>query len=363
LKLAIIAITKGGAALGRRIWESYPEGADLYLPGKFIMPGDLGAHALGDDLAGEVKRLFKSHKGLAFIMAAGIVVRLVAPLLKDKRSDPAVVVLDEGGQYVISLLSGHAGGANELAETLAGLIGAQPVITTASDVRDTLAVDTIASMLDCVVEDHNEAKKVTAAIVNGDSVSAYTDIDDETLADRLTNVPGNLHFHDSIDEVVDSERDAALVITPVVLSDELYLALRPVAVLRPKILVVGIGCNRGTTEEEIERLFIKTFREHGLSPLSVRNVATVSEKRDEAGLLGFADKNKLKIEFIPKGRLLKAATPSGPSEKVFEKMGVYGVCEPAALLSAGAKTLLVAKKKSKNVTIAVAMAAPGAASR
>lgn len=357
MKLAIIAITKGGAALGRQIWESYPEGADLYLQGKLIMPGDEGVHAIDADLAAEVKRLFKSYKGLAFIMAAGIVVRLIAPLVKDKRRDPAVVVLDEGGQYVISLLSGHAGGANDLADTLAGLIGAQPVITTASDVQDTLAVDTIASRLGCLVEDYNEAKKVTAAIVNDESVSAYSDIDDETLDARLGRVPGNLHFYDSMDEVVDSERDAALIITPFAISDELYLALRPVAVLRPRVLVVGIGCNRGTSEAEINRLFVKTFKEYGLSPLSVRNIATVSDKRDEMGLLAFSKKYKLKIEFISKTRLLTAATPSGPSEKVFKNLGVYGVCEPAALLSAGAETLLVAKKKSKNATIAVAVAA------
>lgn len=359
MKLAIIAITKGGASLGRRIWEVYPEGADLYLPEKLIMPGDEGAKALGDDLAGEVKKLFKGYKGLAFIMAAGIVVRLMAPLVKDKHRDPAVVVLDEGGQYVISLLSGHEGGANELAEMLAELIGAQPVITTASDVLDTLAVDTLAGRLGALVEDYNEAKKVTAAIVNGESVSAYSDLDEETLAGKVGRVPGNIQFYDSIDEVIQSSPDAALIISPFAISDEIYLSLRPVAVLRPRVLVVGIGCNRGTSPGELQRLFVKTFKEHGLSALSVRNIATISDKEDEAGLIAFAKKQKLDVEFISKEKLREAATPSGPSGKVFEKMGVYGVCEPAALLSAGAETLLVSKKKSKNATIAVAMVADG----
>lgn len=355
--LAIIAITKGGSSLARRIWESYPEGADLYLRKKFVQTGDAGAKALGDDLASDAARIFKKYKRVAFVMAAGVVVRLIAPHLKDKRTDPAVVVLDEEGRYVVSLLSGHAGGANDLAAELAELIGAEPVITTASDVKDTLAVDTLARELGCAVEDWNEAKNVTAAIVNGESVAAWTDMDAEALARRLKKIPGNLHFYDSIEDLLEAGHDAALLITPYVLPDDVMLALGPVAVLRPKALVVGIGCNRGTDEGEIEALFMKTLRGHGLSPLSVKNVATVSEKRDEPGLLAFAKKHGLKVDFISRARLLAAATPSGPSEKVFKNMGVYGVCEPAALVSAGAEALLVPKRKSKNATIAVAAAA------
>ncbi|MGA2193562.1 MAG: cobalamin biosynthesis protein, partial [Nitrospirota bacterium] len=111
------------------------------------------------------------------------------------------------------------------------------------------------------------------------------------------------------------------------------------------------------SEKEIENLFRKTLDENGLSPLAVRNIASILDKRGEPGLEKFAKDRNLDIEFIPGERLLSAATPSGPSEKVFRNMGVYGVCEPAALLSAGVETLLVPKKKSRNVTIAVAEAA------
>ncbi len=113
MKLAILAITKNGSALARRIWEGYPEGSDLYLPKRFVNKSERGVKRLGDDLAADVAKVFgKKYKGLAFVMAAGIVVRLIAPHIKDKLTDPAVVVLDERGEYVISLLSGHVGGAN-----------------------------------------------------------------------------------------------------------------------------------------------------------------------------------------------------------------------------------------------------------
>jgi cobalt-precorrin 5A hydrolase len=355
-KLAIIAITRGGSDLARNIWESYPEGADLYLPKKFLRPGEKDVRALSDDLAKDIKKIFAKYKAIACIMAAGIVVRMVAPLVLDKLKDPAVVVMDEEGRFVISLLSGHVGGANELAETLAEITGGEAVITTASDVQGTLAVDTLAQKLDCVVEDYNEAKKVTAAIVNGEEVATWSYIDPALYSHRLDKIPGNLRFFDSMEELLETKRDAALVVTPFILPEDVELALRPVAVLRPKVLVVGIGCNRGTSAREIGNLVRRTLLENGLSMLSVRSLATIYDKKDEAGLTEFARKAGLKVEYVSKRRLLSAGTPSGPSEKVFKNMGVYGVCEPAALVSAGAITLLVPKKKSKNATVAVAEA-------
>ena len=330
MKLAILAITKNGSALARRIWESYPEGADLYLPKRFVQKGERGVKRLSDDLASDVAKVFgKKYKGLAFVMAAGIVVRLIAPHLKSKLTDPAVIVLDERGEYVISLLSGHAGGANDLAEAIAELIGGEPVITTASDVQESIAVDTLADELGCEVEDYRLAKTVTAAIVNEEPVAAYCHFGPDFVYDRVENVPANVSFYEGIEDVLEAERAAAIAVTPFLLPEEVMYELMPAAMLRPKILVVGIGCNRGTSAKEIQTLFDDTLEEHGLSKLSVRNIATIEDKRDEAGITSFARNNGLKVEYIPKERLVKAATPSGRSEKVFSHMGVYGVCEPA----------------------------------
>ncbi len=350
--LAIIAITRGGSDLARRIQKKYPDGADVYLPEKFLRPGE-DAHSLSDDLSADVKKILGKYKSIACIMAAGIAVRMIAPLVRDKLKDPAVVVLDEEGRFVISLLSGHIGGANALAEALARITGGQAVITTASDVRGTPAVDTLAQKLGCAIEDYGDAKRVTAALVNGGKAAAWSYND--AMSRRLGDISG-LRLYGSLDEVFNAKHGPALIISPFILPEGLKARLAPVAVLRPKVLVVGIGCNRGTTAREIGNLAARVFREHGLSPLSVRNLATISDKKDEAGITEFARETGVKVEYILKRQLLKADTPSGPSEKVFSNMGVYGVCEPAALISAGADTLLAPKRKSKNATVAVAQA-------
>ncbi len=351
--LAVIAITRGGSGLARRIRGKYPDGADVYLPKKFLLPGEKGAKPLSGDLAADMKKIFGRYRSIACIMAAGIVVRTIAPLVRDKKIDPAVVVLDEGGRFVISLLSGHVGGANGLAEALAGITGGQAVITTASDVQGALAVDMLAQKLGCAVEDYGDAKRVTAALVNGGKAAAWSY--NAAISRRLGDISG-IGLYGSLDEVLKAKRDSALIISPFILPPQIKEQLEPVAVLRPKVLVVGIGCNRGTTAREIGNLAARAFREHGLSPLSVRNLATISDKKDEPGITEFARKAGVRVEYVSKRRLLKAGTPSGPSEKVFSNMGVYGVCEPAAMISAGADALLVPKKKSKNATVAVAQA-------
>jgi cobalt-precorrin 5A hydrolase len=353
-KLAVIAITKGGAELARRLRDSMHGEAELYLPVRFMASGD-GALALGDDLASGVGRMFGMYRGLVFIMATGIVVRMVAPHVNDKLTDPAVVVVDESGRHAISLLSGHAGGANELTGKVAKLIGATPVITTASDVQGRLAVDTLAELFGCLVEDREAAKKVSAAIVNGEAVSVYSHPGIELIA-KLPKIPGNFRLYTNFDDLLWSERAASIVITPLLL-DEYADALGTAAVLRPRTLVVGIGCNRGTSGRDIECFFDETLARAGLSPLSVRNLATITDKDDEEGLIAFAKRRGLDIDFIQKDMLVAAGTPSGPSGAVYRNMGVYGVSEPAALVSAGATKLIVRKMKSKDVTIAVAEAA------
>jgi len=353
--LAVIAITKNGASLACRIRESYPASV-LYMPENFIPEGVKGVHPLGDDLGVDVARIFREHKGVVFVMATGIVVRLIAPLLKDKRTDPAVVVMDEAGRHVISLLSGHAGGANRLAGDIARAIGAVPVITTASDIRGAVAVDTLAETLGCVAEDYDAAKRVTAVAVNGGRIGIYSWLDKNILAGKIGTLPLGVELFDDLDCMARSALDASVLITPHLVPDDVLVGLGRVAFLRPRVLVAGMGCNRGTSEEELSNLFDQVLADNHLSASSVRNIATVEDKSDETGLLALASGRGLSINFISKEALLKSITPSGPSEKVFKNMGVYGVCEPAALVSAGARALLVKKTKSKNATMAVAEA-------
>lgn len=346
MKSAVVAITKDGVKLGKKIAQCLPHA-------EFVR--------LKKDLSSEAARFFKKYDALVFIMATGIVVRLIAPLIKDKRSDPAVVVLDEQGRYVISLLSGHIGGANELAKEIARITGGQAVITTASDVQGKLAVDTLAGMLKCEIEDFTKAKEVTAAIVNGGRVGLYAYSGLDKIKKKIDGIEHGLEFFDSIEDLARAGLDGAMLVTPHLPPKRMIARLPNAAFLRPRVLAVGVGCNRNTPADEIEALFFETLGEASLSPLSVKALASVEEKRDEKGLLEFAKKHGYKIRFISKERLLKGKTPSGQSETVFRNMGVYGVCEPAALIASGAKALakalIVPKRKSKNATMAVAEAA------
>ncbi|MBI5286633.1 MAG: cobalamin biosynthesis protein CbiG, partial [Deltaproteobacteria bacterium] len=154
--IGVFAITKGGLELGRRLIEVFPS-SRLHVFNGF--KGSVGETSF-QNLRQEVKKAFNGYDGLVFIMATGIVVRVIAPFLKDKAKDPAVVVVDEGGRYAISLLSGHLGGANELTMRIAKLIGAKPVITTATDINGLPCIEEVAKRFNCTIEDYKRVKCV-----------------------------------------------------------------------------------------------------------------------------------------------------------------------------------------------------------
>lgn len=354
--IAIVALTRGGSRLGARLQASLP-GATLHLPERFL--SEVGA-ALDRfayrNLAERVEELFRDYRGIVFIMAAGIVVRLIAPHLADKRRDPAVVVMDEEGRYAISLLSGHWGGANALAERLAAFTGGQAVVTTASDVRRTLAVELLARALGCEIQDFRQVKGVNTALVNGEPVAVYASSHRERLAEICSSME-NLQFCESWEELQRTRAPAYLILTHRQRPELVPPAGSAVCLLRPKNLVAGVGCRRGTPAEEIEAAVRSGLEEAGCSPLSLRNLATLHGKEDEEGLQEFARRYELPIEYYGpeelnrlRGRILH------PSEKVKRLMGVEGVCEPAAMLSARSEGLILPKRKQGRVTLALAEA-------
>lgn len=277
------------------------------------------------------------------IMAAGIVVRAAAPLLKHKATDPAVVVLDENGSYAISLLSGHIGGANELARRIAGHIGAQAVITTASDVQGRLSTDLWAMERNLHVEDFGKLRKISAGILRGEAIRVNTEYPVGTGGLPREFVP------------VDSPEEADIVISHRLIDSRALF-------LRPGNLVAGIGCNRGTPESEIREAFEGVFLEEGLSVRSVKRIASIDLKKDEKGLLDFARNSGLDIEFFSSGDLNNAALKYNIAESasVRSATGAAAVAEPAALLSAAKLsdncTLITPKRKRGNVTLAIAQA-------
>ena len=251
-------------------------------------------------------------------MAAGIVVRAIAPLLTDKRADPAVVVLDELGAHVVSLLSGHVGGANALAAEIARLTGGTPVITTATDVNGLPGLDLWAEGEGLAIEDW---KRLPRPGRNWWTKRRYRLFSDVPLDVPEAFIPTEDPAHADI--VVTNKEGQA------------HELRRDALTLRPKNLVAGIGCNSGTSADEIEDALRKTLAGHKLSFLSVRAVATIDKKGSEPGLCGFAEKTGLPLLTFSPDALNRVAGVT-PSPAAWRATGAQAVAEPAAILGAGA---------------------------
>ncbi|MBI5048419.1 MAG: cobalamin biosynthesis protein [Deltaproteobacteria bacterium] len=349
MNLAIFALTKNGIKLAGTFSKKIDNAALFTNP---------------IDFKQDVKRAFKRHDGLIFITAAGIVVRTIAPILKSKAEDPAIVVMDEKGKYVISLLSGHLGGANNLAREIAKMVGGQSVITTATDVNKLPCIEDIADRFNLAIEDFNKIKIVNSAIVNGRPVVFV--VDDAKRRKAIKRFLGSrvqgFKFYKSAVQALKNKIDALVVITNKWQDTPSPSPLprgegrKGRVILRPRDLVVGIGCDRGVKLKEVEGAYFSVLKKWDVSLLSVRNIASIDVKKDEKGLLRFAKKYNLKIDFYSKDELADMPLPSGFSKFVMGKVGVGGVCEPAALKSAGTKKIWIRKQKIGRVTIAAAKA-------
>ncbi|MFW6112495.1 MAG: cobalt-precorrin 5A hydrolase, partial [Chloroflexota bacterium] len=209
---SIIAVTRRGARLGGQLLSSLPN-SELYVPKKFS--AESGSHGFEESVGEVIRREFGRSRDLVLIMATGIAVRSLASEMKGKYKDPAVVVVDESGRFVISLLSGHLGGANALAETMASSIGAQPVITTSSDVSGNIALDLLGRDFGWQIENRSNLTRASAALANGDEIGLYQDAGE---TDWKGKMPENIHPFSTLDALMDSSREAGLIITDRALS-------------------------------------------------------------------------------------------------------------------------------------------------
>lgn len=354
MTLAVITVTRQGLGLGERILAAEPE-AVLYVPAKYGLEPSDRIRVFPGPLAPLLAEIYGAYDGFVFIMATGIVVRMISEHIKDKRYDPAVVVMDIIGRFAISLVSGHLGGANALARWLAEITGATPVITTGTDVNETIAPDVIATEIGGEVDDFEVMKKVSAALVDGDptGVLDLTGVDPPSLRGPLKST---VKVFATLEALRESTVVAGIVITNQLL--DLSGFRRPVVLVRPKNLVVGVGCNRGTTADEIVGAIEQVLRQHGRAIKSVWTLATVDAKRDEAGLNEAASRLGLPLAFCDKATLNAVPDVPNPSEAPMKFVGVQGVAEPSALaVSAG--RLVVEKVKAGNVTVAVAESPAG----
>lgn len=286
------------------------------------------------------KEAFSKADAILFVGAAGIAVRAIAPYLKSKLTDPAVLVIDELGTYVIPILSGHVGGANQLARELADAIGAEAVITTATDRNGLFAVDSWAVREECRILNPERIKAVSGKLLSGEEVCFYSE------CEILGRQPDGLR-QGSFDEA-----DFALTIH----RQEKTEGKEPLLCI-PKILTLGVGCKKGKSEEEIEESFFALLQEEGLYEEAIQKVCSIDLKKEEPGLLAFCRKHGWSLETFSAEKLKGLEGCFSASAFVKETVGVDNVCERSALLGAegeeGKGNLLCKKKAGNGITLAL----------
>ncbi len=340
-RLSVWVITPKGRTLGLRIKNSVP-GSALFISNTVSQGVASESNIFGFDTLGlEIKKQFNRYPGHVFIFSTGIAVRLIAPLLKSKMTDPAVVVVDDNGTHVVSLISGHIGGANALTHKIAGILHARPVITTATDTNGLPAIDVIAKEKNLYIETPRNIKRINMAFLMGKPVDIH---------DPLGLIENELH---GISLVKGSPNDQSL--EKIYCSHETGPVSRETMILRPCVLSVGIGCNRGTGVEAIYDFLALVFREGNLSMHSIKQLASIDLKKNEPGLLSLAEKMNLPLDFHTREALNSVTSIETPSPMVEKHVGVKSVSEASAILSAGHGRLIITKKKNKDVTIAVAI--------
>ena len=348
-RVTILPVTVRGAVLGKKIAELFPE-AELFSPGELKAGG----------LKRAVRKAWPVSDAIIFICASGIAVRTIAPLLKSKATDPAVLVADETGNFVISLVSGHLGGANELTRRVSSAIGARPVITTATDSYGLPCIEEITERFGLAIENIKRIKVVNTAILeNGPVVVVDTDAArckamKKFVASYGKRAESIFSFKASC---IPSDRVRAYVfVTP----EDDFVVLHPLKritmLLRPREYVAGVGCRRGVSAEEVGRVIRKAMKGAGVSPLALKGIATIDIKRDEEGLLEFVRNAGVGIEFFSAVELNSIVPVSASSPVVYAQTGAKAVAEPAALISAKTDRLCQEKIKSKRVTVALAKA-------
>lgn len=331
MKAAVFAFTEQGRDTARRILAAFAadqDAADLYVPSRLA---GLDCETFTGGLSRFVGDRF-DRDVLVFVGACGIAVRAIAPHVTDKLHDPAVLVVDERAGFVVSLLSGHVGGANRLALRLARALGATPVVTTATDVNGRFSVDAWAADRGFQLGDMALAKRVSAQILTRDIPICA----DAPLPERLPEglVPGDFG-------------ELGICVTTR-LRDPFAQTLR----LVPKALRVGVGCRRGTPTRSIDDAVSRALEENRLDAAAVSGVATIDLKADEEGLLAFCRDRNWPVFFYTTGDLRRVECSTWSSPFVERTVGVDNVCERAALAAGG--RLVVPRQARDGVTVAVA---------
>jgi precorrin-4 C11-methyltransferase len=353
----ILIFTQHGVGLARRIAEAFEGQVRIVAPAKTFSvhrPAE-GVELYDTSTPDQVGMLFRDGCPLIAIGSVGLVVRLLAPHVRRKDVDPPVVVVDEGGRFVVPVLSGHLGGANALAERIAARIGAVAVVTTATEALGTLPIDRVAAEEGWQIEDLTAVKAVARCLVDGEPVVVVQECGAAAWQHRLAAATATLAIIPRWEAATPKGYRAGVLISDRQIPQALLQTVAPTwAICRPASLIVGVGAERDVSPEELNAAVEDVLQAYALSPHSVAAVATLDRKAAEEGFRAWLAQRGWPVVSYTAEQLAQVRAIPNPSEVVARAVGTPGVCEPAALLASQHDTLLVPKQKHGRVTVAVA---------
>jgi len=344
-KISVLAITKNGVNIGLRLKEYFPNWK-IYAPSKFLN-GDKEIIWYSESTSEKLVELFKNNNALVCLFSLGAVIRLIAPYLKDKKTDPAVIVIDDKTNFVISVLSGHLGGANELTQVIAQKLNAIPVITTAADVNKTIAVDLVGREFGWKIDNDSTVTKISAHMVNEENIGIYQEVGKINWWKEL---PKNVKIYHSLEEMKNSDAKGYLIISDRILEGDF---LKNSVVYRPPSLVVGIGLHWDTSKENIKEGLDFCLQKFKLSEKSIAKLVSIKKPEDVKGLVDIGKEMGITVEYVNREDLADISAPN-PSDMVKAFEGTSSVSEAAAIKVSGGELIVEKQKFPPNLTIAIA---------
>ena len=341
MKTAMVAVTLNGIKLAEHIKSRIDNDCQIFTLEKYCSD-NISYEPLKNGLKEAMKNVLSFYENIIMIMACGIAVRAIGPHLESKLKDPAVIVLDEMGRNVISLVSGHIGGANDLAVKIAKIIGGNPIITTASDNQGVISVDMLARKFDLALTDYEKAKRITSDIVNGRRVGLISDI-------KIKSDIGNGVTITTWEMAGDSEFVSLIYIGNKNIEEKEL----PLVKLITKNIVLGIGCRRDTKEADIIDFIKRTFEEYKLSIEAIHLVCTIALKREEKGIISLCQYLDVPLKIIDDESIKVIEDDFECSYFVRKTVGFGCVCEPCGFLGSKSGRQLIPKKSYKGITLSV----------
>ena len=281
------------------------------------------------------------------VFSLGAVIRLIAPYLKDKKTDPAVIVIDDKTNFVISVLSGHIGGANELTQEISEKLNALPVITTAADVNKTIAVDLVGREFGWKIDDETTVTKISAHMVNAEPIGVFQQTGNKKWYKKL---PKNVTIYNSLEELKKSNSKAHLIISDAIIDDELA---QESVIYRPQSLVIGIGLHWDTTKDTIKDGIEHCLKKFNLSSKCIAKLVSIKKPEDVQGLIDLGKEMQIPVEYVNREELAEIITPN-PSSTVKAFEGTASVSEAAAIKVSNGELIVEKQKFPPNLTIAIA---------